>query len=260
MKKIIWLALAMMMFFPYPLFAVNVPSLYQAELPVMSQADDERIQAVKAGFQALLVKLTGDPAVLRRPEFKEAIQRANYFVSEYSYALPTPQASTYVLHVRYDEADINRLLRKSSVTFWGEDRPLILVWLAVTDAENATEIIGNETPSNILDTLKRQSSKYAIPLIYPMMDVADMSQVSIQDVTSMALPALWQAGKRYSPNGILVGKIAATDLGYESEWELVLDRSHWKWTLTDKTVDGVIDNALTEASQTLAKHFAVRSQ
>ena len=196
--------------------------LYQTDMPVLSQSDDERVDAVRLGFQKLLIQLTGDPQIDRIPDIKEAIGRANYYVSEVSYALPTPQSSTYSLHVKYEEADITRLLKRDGITFWGEERPLLLVWLAVTDKHNVTEIIGDESHSRLVNHLKKEGDKLGLPLICPLMDMTDMSQVTASQVTSMALPALQEAGKRYSPNGYLIGKIAPLDSGYDSEWELII--------------------------------------
>ncbi len=257
MKKTILNALVIAALFPFSLFASTDASLYEAELPVVSQADDERTQAVTTGFQQLLIRLTGDAQIEKKPEIKEAVSRANYFVEDFSYASPTPQSSTYTLHVRYHAVDINRLLHKLGIPYWGDARPSILVWVAVADKNNQVEIIGDDSHGNILANMRQQGDKFGLSLIYPLMDVNDMDLVSAADVTSMALPVLQKAGQRYSPNGYLIGKIAPVANGYESEWELIVDKNHWKWTLESKTIDDIIAEAMTATSQTLAKQFRV---
>lgn len=254
MKKIIIFVLFLTLF-PVSAFAVKMTNLYHADLPVSSQSDDERAQAVRQGFAQLLIKLTGNPDIEKNPDIKDAMKRADYFVQEYSYSSPTTNSATYFIHITFEPSDVDRLLHKSGLAYWGEKRPLILVWLAVTDTKNVTEIIGNETPGDVLDTMKVESNKLGLPLIFPLMDVIDMSQVSVDEVTSMSLPVLKQAGKRYAPNAYLIGKIEPSNDGYQSEWQLILDNDEWTWTITDKSMDSVITEVLNQASQALSKYY-----
>jgi hypothetical protein len=258
MKKLVLIALLFIVI-PLSAYAVKVTSLYHADMPVSSQSDDERAQAVKQGFTQLLIKLTGNPDIANNPDIKEAIKRADYYVQEYSYSAPTTNSATYLIHLTFEMNDINRLLKKSGIAVWGEKRPLILVWLAVTDAKHVTEIVGNETPGDVIDLMKYQGKKLALPLIFPLMDVTDMSQVSPEEVAAMTLPVLKQAGKRYSPNAYLIGKIEPTDNGYQSEWQLLLNQDEWSWNITDKTMDAVIKEVLMQASQALSKYYQVKS-
>ena len=75
----------------------------------------------------------------------------------------------------------------------------------------------------------------------------------------MSLPALQEAGKRYSPNAYLVGKITPGVEGFKSEWEFVLNNNHWKWSIEDKSTDDIITDVLNETSQTLVKYYGARS-
>lgn len=259
MKKRLLLAVFLAILPITSVFAINVVALYQAEIPVSSQSDEERAIAVRQGFSQMLLKLTGDPDVEKNPDIKAAVRRADYYVQEYSYSLPTPSSATYMLNIVFESTDVKRLLRKSGVAFWGEKRPLILVWLAVTDDKHTTAIIGSETPGDILDAINEQSQKFALPLIFPMMDVADMSQVSTEEVVSMAIPALKQAGKRYAPNAYLVGKVETTVDGYQSDWQLIFNQDQWTWSVTDKSMDGIISEALYQTSQALSKYYRART-
>lgn len=250
--------IAVGVFMPILAQAITVTKLYQTSMPVMSQSDDERAQAVRQGFLQLLVKLTGNQTIEKNPDIKAALQRADYYISEYSYSLPTPQSATYHLNVRFEPADVNRMLRKSGITFWGDKRPLILVWLAVTN-HHGTEIIGSETNGEVLDSMTHEGKKLGLPLIFPLMDVADMSHVSAEDVQTMSLASLLEAGKRYSPSAYLIGTITQADDGYASEWELVMNKNHWKWNIDEKSTDDIIASVLNETSQTLIKYYGIRS-
>lgn len=259
MKKLL-LSIVMLALLPMTsAFAVKVSSLYQAQLPVAAQTDDLKAQAIKDGFLQVLIKLSGDPEIDKNPLIKPNLSRADYYVQEISYSATTPSSSEYIIQIRYDADDVKRLLKKSGIAYWGENRPLILVWLAVSNIESATKIIGNETPGEIFSVMKEQSKKYGLPLIFPVMDVDDVSQVSTSDVMDMTLPVLREAAKRYAPDALLIGKMAQTPTGFSSNWRFIADGTRWNWAITDKTADGVISSVMNQISQVLAKQYVVKA-
>ena len=242
-----------------PAFAVKVASLYQVEIPVASQAADARAQAIQDGFLRVLIKVSGDPHVDQNPDVRASLKSADYYVQEYSYLLPSTSSSEYILLIRYNKRDVNTLLKRSGVAYWGENRPLILVWLAVSNGQEPTEIVDNDTPNGVLNVMKQQGKKYGLPLIFPMMDVSDVNQVTPADVSAMTLPVLKEAGKRYSPDALLIGNLKQGDGGCESTWQLVLGGTQWNWKVTGKSPDEVVNNVLNLVSQTFVKRYVVKA-
>lgn len=241
-----------------PVLAVKVSSLYQVEVPVAAQTDDLKAQAVKEGFLEVLIKLTGDAQIGNNPIVKASMQRPDYYVQEFSYSPSTTDSSQYILRIRYESSDINRLLKKAGISYWGETRPLILVWLAATSQAHHAEIIGHEMPGTLFSVIRHQSKKYGLPMIFPVMDVADVSQISPEDITTVALPTLKEAAKRYAPDALLIGKIQQDNDRYESEWQLILNKEQWKWVIVDKTHELIVASLMNQISQALAKHYVVK--
>lgn len=239
--------------------AVKMSSLYQAEVSVAAQTDDLKAQAVKEGFLKVLVKLSGDAQIGNNPVIKASLLRPDYYVHDFNYSQSTTDSSQYLLKIRYEPNDINRLLKKAGVVYWGEIRPLILVWLAVTDKENTTEIIGNEMPDEVFTAVKHQSRRFGLPLIFPVMDVDDVSQISPEDIEALALPTLKEAARRYAPDALLIGNIKQTPHDFQSQWQLILGKEQWKWEITDKSSDALIAALMHQVSQTLARHYVVKS-
>lgn len=259
MKKLL-LAVTIGIFLPLACaFAVNVTSLYEAEISVPAQTEDLKAQAIKDGFLQILVKLSGDPAIAKNPGIIPYLSKADYYVQEFSYSATSTASSEYILHIRYDVADVNRLLKRAGVAYWGQTRPLLLVWLAVSKQGRATEIIGNETTGKVLRSMLDQGKQYGLPLIFPMMDVDDMSQVSPDDVTNLELPVLKEAAKRYAPDALLIGKMEQTAQGIQGEWALVLGNDEWKWSISEKTVNGAVGTLLSQVRQTLSKHYVEKA-
>lgn len=237
-------------------YAVNVTSLYQAEVPAVSQADDVRVKAAQAGLLQVLVKASGQPDIALKPGVQASLQKADHLVQEFTYEIVTDTAS-YLLKLRYDPTQIQQILKTAGVPLWSESRPLVLVWLASTNAANNTQVLSAQTPDTLVQSVQQQGQKYGLPLVFPMMDTTDLSQVSVKEVMKAALPILTKAGKRYSPDAMLIGNVVQNGESYQSEWELVLGSNKWNWSIIDKSREEVVANALTQVSQTLAKQYVI---
>src|SRR5476649_1571910 len=59
-----------------PVLARAVTSLYTGQVPVNSQADGERAEALKSALAQVVVKLSGDTAVLAKPDVAKAVANA----------------------------------------------------------------------------------------------------------------------------------------------------------------------------------------
>ncbi|HET9189719.1 MAG TPA: DUF2066 domain-containing protein [Rudaea sp.] len=70
-----------------PSAPAHAEGLYTGQVPVNTQSDAERAEALKSALAQVVVKLTGgDNAVLARPEVAQAVANAANFVQQYQYA------------------------------------------------------------------------------------------------------------------------------------------------------------------------------
>lgn len=260
MMKKLWLLILMLLVLPVTAtYAVKVSSIYQADMSVSSKSEQEKEQAVQQGLALVLSKITGDPNIVNNEVIKAELNKAEYYVQELYYSAPTASSSTYTIHVRYEKYDLDRLIKKTGVTALGEARPLTLVWLAVSKGDEPAEIIGNEMPGDLLDLMKQKGKQVGLPMIFPMMDVEDISHVSPEDVMSLSKDKLKDASKRYLPDAVLIGDIKQNDDLIESDWQLNLGDQQWKWTISGKTQDEVFKSLMMQLSQTYTKHYKAPS-
>lgn len=234
-----------------PVWAVKVTTLYNVKIPVASQATDARAEAIREGFKDVMIRLTGDQDIDKNKLVRANIERADYYVVEYSYSAPEVSSSTYTLNIKYNEPDVKRLLRKLGMKPWGSIRPLVMVWLATVDNHHDVDILGGETGSNKLERFMRQAQRIGLPMIFPVMDMTDIDKITPDNITSVALPEIKDASKRYHPDALLVGTIESDDGGYEGRFSLVLNDKSWDWTTNADTQDKVFADALTRVSQAL---------
>lgn len=258
MKNLLLLCVTLALF-PATVFAVKVNHLYTVDLSVASQSEGVRQQAEKQGFLQVLVKLTGDPKIDGRAAVKQGLKNAGHFVQEFSYQPANDLVNPYILSLHYDPITIGGLLKQAGIALWGEERPLILVWLASTSDDRGTELIGAESRQNkMAHALLRQSQIFGLPLLFPTLDLADTSQVTVDDVTQAAIPVLKDASKRYpAAKVLLIGKVHPTGDGYYSDWHLVTDDQDWHWTATDKTEGDIATGILRQSMETLARYYGI---
>jgi uncharacterized protein len=253
MNKCIFAAWMLLMLVVTPAWAVKVTTLYEVKIPVASQAADARADAIREGFRDVLMRVTGDQEIEKNKLIRANIERADYYVLEYSYSAPEVSSSTYTLNIKYSEPDVKRLLRKNGIKQWSSIRPLVLVWLATVNAQNNVDILGSESGSTKMEKFMRQGQRIGLPLIFPVMDMADLDKVSPENITEVSLPTIKDASKRYDPDALLIGTIESNDEeGFDGRFSLVLKNKTWDWTNTAESQDKVFAEALEHVSQTLA--------
>jgi hypothetical protein len=91
-------------------------SLYTGEVPVTSQSDAERAEALKGALIQVMVKLTGDNTIATRPTVVKALANADHLVQQYQYTqgVVTDAGQPQVrlsLVAQFDRDAIDQLLR-----------------------------------------------------------------------------------------------------------------------------------------------------
>ena len=90
-------------------------ALYTAQVPVASQADEERGAALKAAFAQVVVKVSGDAAIVNKPDVAKAIAAADKYVQQYQYTQDVatengqPQARLNLV-AQFDREAVDRLI------------------------------------------------------------------------------------------------------------------------------------------------------
>jgi hypothetical protein len=241
-----------------PVWAVKVNTLFEVDVSVASQAPDARAEAIREGFHDVLIKLAGNQNVIKNKVLRSSLDKSDYYVQEYSYSAPTVSSATYNLHIKYSEQDVRRLLRKASVTAWGDNRPLLLVWLAMVNDKHDVEILGGENGNDVVGKVKRFGQRFGVPLIFPVMDMTDMQKISSDNVTSISVQELKDASKRYEPEALLIGTLEHDGDIYSGHWSLVWGDKAWDWNLEADSREKVLSDVMDNVSQVLSRRADIK--
>ena len=239
-----------------PASAVEVPTLYTAEVPLHQEARNPRANAYKAALTEILLRVSGSDLAFNA-DFVEEL-----FPNPASYVMQFRSGADDTLWVSFDGQAIEQTLRNAGQTVWGAERPLTLVWLAVDWGQGQREIVAADDPdrtrhqSRSIDRNRRVrervldiAERRGLPLVFPLLDTTDLQMVTYTDIWGGFDEMILNASKRYDANSILIGRIRAAS-GQSGRWTYYFSGAESSLTGTPEAVVGQI-------ADLLASEFAV---
>lgn len=253
--------LGLLLWLDYP-WAAQLTRLYEAEVPVASQGSGERAEALPRALEQVLVRMTGDRGITQQPAAASLMKDPARYVQQYRYrqvAGPEEgELSPLRFWVRFDGASLERALRNQGLPFWGQERPETMVWLAVERGEGRV-LVSEQGYEEFKRPLAAAARRRGLPLIFPLMDLEDRSQVSSSDVWGGFLDRLAAASARYRPQATLVGRVHRARSGaWSARWTLRVQGVDRSWSDARADLDTLLGDGLEVAADELAARFAVR--
>ncbi len=239
-----------------PLGAVEVATLYTAEVPLDRQARDPRGDAYAAALQRVILRISGSAVASDDALLAELFPNPQAFVTQFR-----PGAEE-TLWVSFDGRAIERVLRGAGQPVWGAERPLTLVWLAVDWGQGTREIIAADDPGRtarearsidrnrmIRERLLEIADRRGLPLVFPLLDTTDLQNVTFADIWGGFDEAVIEASRRYDVQSVLIGRIRAAS-NQANRWTYYLGGR-------DLAVAGPPEAALGQVADILAAEFAI---
>lgn len=235
-----------------PVSAVEVASLYTAQVPLDEEQDDPRAHAYEMALTDVLLRVSGSE-LAADPEMIALL-----FPEPQSYVVQFRPGEENTLWVSFDGEAIERSLRQSGQTVWGADRPLTVVWLAVDWGQGEREIIGADDPARARDEarsidrnrLLRQrvldvAERRGLPVVFPLLDTIDLQNLTFSDVWGGFDEALLAASERYEANSILVGRIRAAS-AQRNRWTFYFGNDERTWIGEPELIVNLVADMLAD--------------
>lgn len=236
--------------------AVEVPSLYTAQVPLDPNDPGARREAYERALSQVAVRITGTRDALAPGELE------TLFPDPARYVLQFRPGEDDTLWVTLDGATIERVLMSAGHSVWGSDRPLTLVWLAVDWGQGEREIIAaadarqSDAEARSIDRnrlLRERVQEVAeargIPVVFPLMDVEDLQSVEFSDIWGGFDEQLLEASRRYGAGSILVGRIRPGP-GQRNRWSHYFGGEQREW-------GGEPEEVVNLLADTLGSQFAI---
>ena len=241
--------------------AVSARGLYQAEVPVNGQGEEERQGGFARALGSVLAKLSGDRSAMSRPGVGAELRNARDYVEGYDYrqdqgTSPTG-APTFrtTLVVRFDEGQGNGLAGALGLPVWPQPRPKPVVWLAINDG-SGPRLMGLQHANAARPLLNRAIERgYSLGL--PAGGAAEQALVGAiwrQDTAAVA-----RASARYSPPMQLVGKLYRNKGGWTADWVFVdAGKVLAKWSVSDADARRAMASGADGTADALVKRYGKR--
>jgi hypothetical protein len=239
-----------------PVWAVEVASLYTAQVPLDEEENNPRAAAYELALADVLLRVSGSE-LATDTDMIEAL-----FPDPSAYVVQFRPGDEDTLWVSFDGDAIEKTLRQAGQTVWGSDRPLTLIWLAVDWGQGDREIIAADDPVRNRDEarsidrnrLLRQrvldiAERRGLPVAFPLLDTIDLQNLSFSDIWGGFDDALLAASERYEADVILVGRIRPAT-SQRNRWSFYFAGEERGWTGEPELVLGAV-------ADTLAAEFAI---
>jgi hypothetical protein len=266
--------------------ALTVEDLYMAEVLVVSEDEKQLTRGARAGLLQVLVRVSGSQEVEKNPLIARSIRNPKAYYYQYSYESSNKvlQISGQVvpaklLRILFEPSAVAKLLRQAGFSVWGSNRPGVLLWLAVSDADGRrllsennvyennvyeSNTLINNVPENdvneIIGTLQDQARLRGVPLLFPLLDLEDSASLSTAEVWGAFLGRIDDASIRYNPDSVLTARFQKDSAGrWSSNWSYRIDRE-WQVAKTESFGAGeMVRTMVDKLADELATRYAIDS-
>jgi hypothetical protein len=243
--------------------AVVVANLYNVEIPVTDQSTKTRNDAFEAGLAEVLIRASGNHAVLDQIR----VSSASTYVQQFLYkdmdvatgdegANTGGSADRYRLLVRFNPARIVELLRANAQPVWSEHRNEVVIWLAVRDGANRY-ILRRKDMSALKTSVESAAARRALPIVWPTYDKQDQQALTFADVWAAFEGPVKTASARYSDGPVIVGRLGWDGRMWSGEWTVYVEQSSRSWVFTNADYNVLVSQAMELISDEIGSHYAV---
>lgn len=236
--------------------AVEVTSLYTAQVPLDDSRDDPRAHAYDTALAQVLLRVSG-PAIVN-----DVVLYDTLFPDPAAYVVQFQQGPDDTLFVSFDGQALEDILRRAGQRVWGGDRPLTLVWLAVDWGQGSREIIGaadeDDDPDDarsinrnhqLRERMLEIAERRGLPIAFPLLDSEDLAAVSYSDIWGGFDERIIDASRRYDVNSVLIGRVRAAAMSGD-RWSYHFGAEQRSWSGPPETV-------IAQIADLLAAEFAI---
>lgn len=239
--------------------AARINTLFQAEVDAAGRSIAQRDAALSEALSEVLVRLTGSRATVSNSAAGKWLSAPGRFVQQFRFK-ETPagagQPQRLSLWVQFDGVALARELRAAGLPYWGQERPDVLVWLAVDD-NGRRYLVAESSEMLAARTLRRSGPRYGLPLTLPLLDLEDRRAIEFTDVWGGFSGPIEAASVRYRPQLVLTGRLErASGGGWRAEWQLLDGGAGQNWRAHGPGLAATVDAGIGDAAEWLALRYA----
>jgi len=254
----------------------EVENLYQAQTVVTGQGEANRMFGFSVCLKDVLVKVSGDPRLVREARIESIVRDAGTFVRDFRYRdeqeghpVRDEQGTRdrpYELTVSFDPAKVDAVLRSLGREPWTASRPRLVVFLGMRNGTNTSFLTRDDGGPQQRDALSAATLQRAalmaaalrrgMPMALPDDAVVAGLGLNFETLPSANLQSLDAAAKRSGGDLALAGRMVFREKAFHwtADWRLGAHGKTFKWQDRSVTFDEAFRNAMGGAAQILSGH------
>jgi len=270
-------------------YAASVAGLHSASVEVASQQNDDRSAAFTIALNQVLIKVSGDEANLLTPGLNAMLNSPEVYVQTYSYRdnpdylaylqfrlsqqpktqgveKPAPQSAEkqtleqplpYILDVSFSAESVENKMNSFGLPIWGTVRPSILLW--VVSEQSGERKITSSSDSSVTDVAEIVAQQRGLPIYFPVVDLADISAVDIDELWGLYPESVENASRRYAPDVVVMVRLVDIgDDGWSGDWLVHTKQELLSGSKSGIDLLGLWQGLFAQVSSNLASRYAVR--
>jgi len=232
--------------------AARVPGLYEATVPIASQSPSLHAPALREILRTVVTRITGRnhlPAYFHGDGLA-----AGPLVEQFGYESTEKGGERQLLlWARLNREGVKRMIREQGLPIWPEERPTTLVWLAIED-ETGSQVIAEGSDHEAVTILREIAVRRGLPIIMPIMDLAESTYIDVNLIAGMEGQALIRASEKYASQYILIGLLQGQDGFWQGHWQVA--GGGQAAAVTAGSLDDVIATGINPLVNRIAQQFS----
>jgi hypothetical protein len=239
--------------------------LYRAKAIVTGTGELNRQIGFKKCLDEVLVRVSGDQRLPKKPQMAELRDKAASFVAEFRYrdrleGIPVHDEQgthdrPHDLTCIYRPEIIDALLKSLGSRPWLAERPVLAVFLAATRGGKTFVLTadGEESPY-MRDSFTARADPLAMRVVFPTIALLASSGLDGRNVAATDIAKLDEAARKAGAGQALAGTIVWSDkeLGWIADWRLQADGKAYRWQVRGVSFDEAFRVAMKGAAQILS--------
>lgn len=253
----VFVLLLLLLASPVTFPAASLPdAMFVAETAVDDEGSETRNRALSALLADVLVRVSGDAAIVSRPAAREVVAAAPSLVQRYRYlAVDAGDGTQRLLRAWFDADAVQRRMRESGLPVWTR-RPRVLLWLA-GERDGRRELLNLELLPEARDAVLLRSRELGMPLQLPLMDLEDQARLTPADLWAGYRQGIALASARYPHDVVLGGRVREHRDGKVSvDWTLLESETSSDFATRADGLPAGLADGVAQAQRQLASRYA----
>lgn len=248
-----------------PAVAATVDELYQAQTIVTGQGEVNRQIGFKACLDSVLVRVSGDQRLPKKPEMAALRENAGSFVDTFRYhdrleGIPVHDEQgthdrPHDLTCLYKPAAIDPVLAALGSKPWLGERPRLAVFLTAEQGTRHFALTADEAHGQAMrESFANATGPLVMRIAFPSASLLSGAGLDDETLRHADLATLDQLAKKAGADQALAGSIVWSDkdLGWIADWRLAMVGKTYTWQVRGVSFDEAFRVAMRGAAQVLS--------